>query len=388
MAENYPASWRRCGMVSSPLGSDTVWAVFPRRANGRLQVFRGDDWYEWEPSTDTWTQLSTDIGAQLINRGYIYRPDLDVMRSFAGRYGSYNYDDCYEYDLEAETETALNLFGDGDEQHVQAVQISGSTCLCFTDYFTYEYDWDSDTYTEKTDMSFNLEASKGKIGFGVYGGKVYVIGESGGSYDGDKVLEFDPVANAWTAYKTGGLPNPSWGPAATYFQYGTGEQVGNHIVFVPGYTNHDRTTYPQSRERWIVSFDIPNKTWHSWDTVPDHQEWAYTHYHGLFHFRGEIFLSCGGTDMGGMVHAPIGETEVSGVVRDKDGALAAGVTVWVVPKWAPHLAMTGTTDGSGEFSVTLPTLGPGQYDAAVDKKIAVFTAEESTANSVRVNINA
>jgi N-acetylneuraminic acid mutarotase len=153
------------------------------------------DFYEYDPSANTWTAKSNfpgaarydAVGFAIGNKGYIG----------LGYDAFINYNDFYEYDPITDTWTKIADFPGGERRNAVGFSIGtkgyvGTGFPSSNDF--WEYDPSLNTWTEKA--SFGGTSRYGAVGFSIYG-KGYI----GTGYDGEYKSDFwewDPNTNAWT----------------------------------------------------------------------------------------------------------------------------------------------------------------------------------------------
>jgi N-acetylneuraminic acid mutarotase len=155
-----------------------------------------NDFYEYDPSSNTWTAKSNfpgvarydAVGFAIGNKGYIG----------LGYDASTNYSDFYEYDPSTNIWTKKADFPGGVRRNAVGFSIGTKgyvgTGFPYSNDF-WEYDPSVNTWTEKS--SFGGTARYGAVGFS-FAGKGYI----GTGYDGEYKSDFwewDPNTNLWTA---------------------------------------------------------------------------------------------------------------------------------------------------------------------------------------------
>jgi len=165
-------------------------------ATGITNYVSFNDFYEYDPSSNTWTARANfpgaprydAVGFSIGNKGYI-----------GLGYDAYlNYSDFYEYDPGTNSWTNKADFAGGGRRNAVGFSIGtkgyvGTGFPNSKDF--WEYDPSADTWTKKA--FFGGTARYGAVGFS-FAGKGYI----GTGYDGEYKSDFwewDPYTNVWTA---------------------------------------------------------------------------------------------------------------------------------------------------------------------------------------------
>ena len=212
------------------------------------------DFWEYDPETDSWTQkadfpgaLRDDaVGFSINNKGYIG----------TGR-GINNEKDFWEYDPETDSWTQKADFS--GEARYNAVGFSignkgyigmgtGNDVL-FQDF--WEYDPETDSWTQKA--NFAGEARSLALGFSIdskgYIGAGYYLQNNRLSYYSD-FWEYDPNIDRWT--KKADFPGRVYEVAVSF-------SIGNRGYIGSDFYNGNFWVYNQASNRWNRSVDFPGE---------------------------------------------------------------------------------------------------------------------------------
>lgn len=199
-----------------------------------------NDFYEYDPSTNTWAVKSDfpgaprydAVGFSIGNKGYIG----------LGYDATSNYSDFYEYDPATNTWTRKADFPGDARRNAVGFSIGakgyvGTGFPSSNDF--WEYDPSTNSWTEKE--SFGGTARYGAVGFSI-AGKGYIGTGNDGDYTSD-FWEWDPTSNVWTA-------RADFGGAARVFA--SGFSIGNKGYIGTGQTGG---SFSMARDFWEYSPD-------------------------------------------------------------------------------------------------------------------------------------
>jgi hypothetical protein len=204
------------------------------------------DFWEYEPSSDIWTQKAGITGISSITSAICFSTGT---KGYVGT-GLTADSLFWEYDPGSNVWTQKKYFGGGKKHGAVGFSISnkgyvgiGNDGSIYKKDF-WEYDPSSDTWTQKADFSGPV---RGVIGFSI-GNKGYVgMGGDGFSYFND-FWEYNPISNGWTQ-KASFPGNGRGGPVG--FSIGLKGYFGLGIDNTTTYYN-DFWEYDPSSDSWTL----------------------------------------------------------------------------------------------------------------------------------------
>ena len=198
--------------------------------NGIDQVM--DDLWEYDPITDTWTELASCPGQARYHPAMVYLNGKIYMG--LGSSGTADLGDWWAYDIQTDTWTPKATFPGADRHHPYYFGIGdyvyvgmGHAGMSIFDDL-YRYDPQTDSWTQMQSLP-----SQGRVAgtqFS-YNGKGYVLSGQGETHQNlptGEFWEYDPVANDWTqltAHPGGGR----WAPGSFV--------INGNIFFMCGESN-------------------------------------------------------------------------------------------------------------------------------------------------------
>ena len=250
-------------------------------ANSLDQSFR--DFYSYDPSSDTWTKRSSFPG---LSRGYSYAVNSETKGyvgfglNFNPSMGTTTYlFDWWEYDPVTDSWTELAPFPGSARIHPAMVYLDGNIYMgCggsssgdLGDW--WEYDIAADTWTSKADFPSDDRHHPFYFGIGDY---VYVgMGHSGPDIF-DDFYRYDPSTDSWTEMAS--LPAQGRVAGTQFSNDGKG-----YLLSGQGETHDNLPT----GEFW--EYDPLTDSWSELNAHPGGGRWA----PGSFVIDGRVYLMCG-----------------------------------------------------------------------------------------------
>lgn len=221
-----------------------------------------DDFWEYDPTTDSWTQkASYPPGGRHSSSGYSISMAIN-NRGYVGtglnQFGVWN--DFWEFDPVANTWTQKANFPPGLRYAATGFSIGNKGYLGLgTETGSgpfhndiWEYDQGTDTWTQKA--NFGGAVRSGAVGFSI-GGKGYIGAGSNvaiGQYYND-FWEFDPVADAWT--QKASLPAAGRLGAVGFAMNGKG-YIATGANFILNQFYNDVWEYDPANDTWTQVTDF------------------------------------------------------------------------------------------------------------------------------------
>lgn len=176
-----------------------------------------NDLWEYDPLTDSWTELAPCPGVERVHPAMVYLNGKIYMG--LGGDGSGDLGDWWEYDINTDTWVARATFPGADRHHpyyfaigdYAYVGMGHSGANIFKDL--YRYDPNTDSWTQMTDLPDQGRVAGTQF---AYNGKGYVLsgqGENHANLPTGEFWEYDPIADDWTsltAHPDGGR----WAPGS------------------------------------------------------------------------------------------------------------------------------------------------------------------------------
>lgn len=246
------------------------------------------DFYRYDPTSDSWTQLDNFPGA---SRGFAYGVETETKGYMGFGYyfnpdtGEDAYlDDLWEYDPETDTWTELATCPCTPRIHPAMVEVNGKIYVGlggseFGDLGDWwEYDIETDTWTERADFPSSNRHHPYYFSIGDY---AYVgMGHSGPNIF-DDFYRYDPETDTWT---TLGDLTDQGRVAGTQFDY------GGKGYFLSG-QGETHTNLPTG-EFW--EYTPETDSWVELDPHPGGGRWA----PGSFVIDGGVYFMCGEANTG------------------------------------------------------------------------------------------
>lgn len=205
-----------------------------------------DDWYRFDPISETWTTMATFPGTARTHPAMVATTD----KIYVGCGGSSNGDirDWWEYDVAGDSWTQKTDFPGTRRHHPFYFSIGDDVFVgmghhqqsIFDDL--YHYNIENDTWTQVA--SIPAEGRVAGTQFD-YNGKGYILsgqGEDHLNFNTGEFWEYDPVNDSWTELP----PHPGsgrWAPGSFV--------IGDSIYMVGGQNNDIQ---PDQRDLWLLNF--------------------------------------------------------------------------------------------------------------------------------------
>lgn len=262
---------------------------------GHLNGDGSDEWYsewwEYDPSSNSWTQKADYIG----NSG---NGDQDLTAIAIGGFGyvglgQWGNDEHFKYDPATNTWTQIADAPSGNFANTDPFVINGKGYYphySASAYWLYMFDPILDTWTVVAAMPTNVG----------HRDPTFVIGSKGYFKHGYLFFEFDPLTNIWTSKATfpGIAPNNNIGLS----QLGYGFYIGGYLSWGEMYPevwrydpNNDlweqMPDYPFSKRRWAVKAKIGERCYIGLGTngTNFNDFWEFDQFSGIDDFEIEKF---------------------------------------------------------------------------------------------------
>jgi hypothetical protein len=325
---------------------------------GNLSGTNQNDFWEFDPATNVWTQKANFAGsARILAVGF----SIGAKGYMGTGAGSGTYNDFYEYDPVANAWTQKAGFG--GSSRAQAVGFSigskgyvGTGSLGTTNYSDFwQYNPVTDTWTQKT--SFPGSARWGAFGFSMRGKGYIGSGSDNGAFYPNDFYEYDTSANTWTQKATFSGNPRIWSASFSIGPYGYVGTGTTYIGLSTDFWQYDPTAnawtqkaaYGGSARDEAVGFSAASKGYIS-------AGWAGNYNSQLWEYNPELLLAgtvsgspfCGGTSVTVPFTTNITTYTSTNVftaqLSDASGSFASPVNIGT---------LTGTASGS--ISATIPS---------------------------------
>jgi len=205
-----------------------------------------DDWYRFDPVSETWTAMATFPGTARTHPALVATTD----KIYVGCGGSANGDikDWWEYDVAGDSWTQKTDFPGTRRHHPFYFSIGDDVFVgmghhqqnIFDDL--YHYDIENDTWNQVASIPGEGRVAGTQF---TYNGKGYVLsgqGEDHLNFATGEFWEYDPVNDSWTQLP----PHPGsgrWAPGSFV--------IGDSIYMVAGQNNDIQS---DQRDLWLLNF--------------------------------------------------------------------------------------------------------------------------------------
>lgn len=221
------------------------YAGFGASDNGASVTYY-DDWYRFDPVSETWTTMSSCPGAARTHPALV----ATTEKIFMGCGGSANGDirDFWEYDVATDTWTQKADFPGTRRHHPFYFSIGDDVFVGMghhqADIFNdlYHYDIQNDVWTQVASLPGEGRVAGTQF---TYNGKGYVLsgqGEDHENLDTGEFWEYDPVNDSWGQLP----PHPGTG------RWAPGSFVIGDSLYLMGGQNND--ILPDQRDLWLFNF--------------------------------------------------------------------------------------------------------------------------------------
>ena len=203
-----------------------------------------DDFWEFEPNTETWTQL-TSCPCTPRTHPAMVATDTKIYVGLGGAEGGIDLKDWWEYDIATDVWTQKTDFPSTERHHPYYFEIDNIPYVgfghhganIFNDF--YKYDPATDSWT-----TLGLLPAQGRVAGTQFSlnGKGYILSGQGETHDNlptGEFWEYDPQTDTWTDL----LPHPGTG------RWAPGTFIIDGLVYMTG-----GETILDERDLWVFDF--------------------------------------------------------------------------------------------------------------------------------------